>query len=98
MPISKCYVPSIINWENITLKDINIINPSFSPGVILGNETNPIKNITFNNVIVYNTTNNNIPWGNNYKCLGVLNGTITGNTTPIPSCFSQNKIVINHKI
>jgi polygalacturonase len=86
MPLSKCYVPSIIDWENITLKDISIINPSFSPGVILGNDSNPIKNLTFNNVVVYNSTNN-IPWGNNYMCSGVLNGNSIGNTNPSPSCF-----------
>jgi hypothetical protein len=86
MPLSRCYVPSIIDWNNITLKDIFISNPSLSPGVILGNESNPIKNLTFNNVVVYNSTNT-IPWGNNYMCSGILNGTSMGNTDPVPNCF-----------
>jgi hypothetical protein len=33
-------------FENITLRNINIFHPLISPGVIWGNSTNPMKNIT----------------------------------------------------
>lgn len=43
-----------MSWNNILLKDVYIKNPSYSPGVILGNSTNPMDNIVFDNVIVEN--------------------------------------------
>lgn len=44
-----------------------------SPGVIIGNDTNPIKGLVFDNVVVNNPGNS--PWGDDfYKCEGVENG------------------------
>lgn len=39
-------------WKNITLRDIYITNPATSPGVIIGNESNPMTDIVFDNVSV----------------------------------------------
>ncbi|KAG7347940.1 glycosyl hydrolase family 28 protein [Nitzschia inconspicua] len=39
-------------FENITLRHINIFHPLISPGVIWGNSTNPMKNITIENLNV----------------------------------------------
>ena len=50
-PFSKCPAPlATVKWTNITLRNINIINPKESPGLIYGNATSPMVNVTFNNV------------------------------------------------
>ena len=83
----QCPITSDIQWENITLKNIFIQNPKKSPGVIIGNNTNPMKNIYFDNVIVNNPGKR--PWGNQYyKCYGVTNF-VVNNTNPIPECPSE---------
>jgi hypothetical protein len=75
--------------RNILLKDITIIDPRQSPGVILGNATFPtIVNVTFDNVVVVNPGEK--PWGPNfYDCAGVSNGRAIGNTYPVPPCFQN---------
>ena len=86
-PLSKCPIPPLVKWTNILLKDITINNPKMSPGVILGNSTNPMKNVVFDNVVVNNPGKN--PWGDKfYACSGVQ-GIATGNTNPVPPCFKQ---------
>jgi hypothetical protein len=86
-PFSKCFVPPNMDWNNITLRDIFIYSPKTSPGVILGNTTNPMSNIVFDNVVVTNP--GSYPWGNDfYKCDGVANATATGVTSPKPPCFN----------
>ena len=42
-------------YKDITLRNISILNPLGSPGVILADETNPIINLTFDNVVVSRT-------------------------------------------
>ncbi|GMH75218.1 hypothetical protein TrRE_jg7687 [Triparma retinervis] len=49
---SQCPTQGCSDFENITLKDVLIVNPKLSPGAILGNETNPMRNIVFDNVVV----------------------------------------------
>lgn len=45
-----CPVAGCVHMENITLRDIQIDEPLISPAVILGNKTNPIKNLTIENL------------------------------------------------
>eukprot|EP00483_Globobulimina_turgida_P005037 UN05047 len=87
-PFSKCPVTSHITWNNITLRNILINSPKQSPGVILGNNTNPIKNILFENVVVNNPGKR--PWGHHfYKCDGVDNFQAKDGTNPVPPCGSN---------
>ena len=65
-----------------------IHKPQMSPGVIMGNETMPALNITFDNVVV--DTPGNSPWGNEYYyCKHVKGGVATGGTWPVPPCFKN---------
>ncbi|KRX05518.1 Pectin lyase fold/virulence factor [Pseudocohnilembus persalinus] len=81
---AKCPVPGNMNWSDITLQDITVKNNSYKPGVILGNSTNPMKNIVFDNVIFEQETEKQYQ-----SCKGVQNGIYKGNTNPVPKCFKQ---------
>eukprot|EP00055_Hartaetosiga_balthica_P015670 m.94148 g.94148 ORF g.94148 m.94148 type:complete len:450 (-) comp8922_c0_seq6:2883-4232(-) len=88
-PLAKCPVPENMTWKNITLRDITIHHPWYSPGVIFGNSNNPMMDITFSNVQVTNA--GLYPWGEKYYyCEGVNNGQSTDGTTPAPPCFTVN--------
>ena len=88
LPGTKCPVPDNITWNNLTFRNILIDSPSFSPGVILGNETNPMSNIHFDNVRVKNGWA--IPWfGEYYKTENVVNATAIGGTNPVPPFFKN---------
>ena len=50
--VENCPVPGCVTFENITLRRINISDSVLSPGVILGNNTNPMKNIVLDSVHV----------------------------------------------
>lgn len=52
IPFANCNAAIDSNYENVTLRDIYIYKPIGSPGVILGDENNPIEHITFENVLV----------------------------------------------
>eukprot|EP01084_Bolivina_argentea_P091673 164986_1 len=85
IPFSKCPVTAEITWSNITLKNILINNPKQSPGVILGNISNPMMNILFDNVVVNNPGKK--PWGDKfYDCIGVKNFQYVDGTKPVPPC------------
>jgi hypothetical protein len=49
---SQCPTQGCSDFENITLKDVIISNPLMSPGAIMGNSTNPMRNIVFDNVVI----------------------------------------------
>ncbi|GAB5363910.1 hypothetical protein AAMO2058_000923900 [Amorphochlora amoebiformis] len=87
LPFSKCDMPVSGSYENITLRNISILNPGKSPGVLLGNSKNPMRNVLFDNVKVLNPKKK--PWRHDYyKCVGV-NGVATGGTWPVPECFKD---------
>ena len=94
-PFSKCPAPlSTVTWTNITLRNINILNPKESPGVIYGNETSPMVNVTFDNVVCTPKDDTKKPWKKKfYFCQGVR-GVAIGDTDPIPPCFinSTNRV------
>ncbi len=84
---AKCKISGHQTWSNITLRNILINDPLHSPGVIFGNKTNPIHNLTLDNVVVKNS--GSYPWGKGkYYCEGV-EGLATGGTNPVPSCFNK---------
>ncbi|GMH57099.1 hypothetical protein TrST_g9729 [Triparma strigata] len=49
---SQCPTQGCSDFENITFRNVEIVNPKLSPGAILGNSTNPMRNIHFENVVV----------------------------------------------
>merc|ERR1719460_1710392 len=49
---AKCNVPSGARYENITLRNITVNSPKMSPGVLIANLSNPMKNVLFENVKV----------------------------------------------
>jgi len=74
-------------WSNITLKDITINSPIKSPGVILGNSSNPMFNIIFENVVVNNPGYE--PWEDDYYLCQNIDGYYTGTTDPAPPCLTE---------
>ncbi|CAF3465893.1 unnamed protein product [Rotaria sp. Silwood1] len=87
IPEASCPIPSGITWNNIILRNITINDPQLSPGVIIGNSSNPMLNVLFDNVLVKNP--GSYPWGNKYyACYGVQ-GTAKGDTQPPPPCFKH---------
>lgn len=85
LPRSKCKVTAHQTWSNIVLRDIYITNPKNSPGVLLGNSTNPMSGIVFENVVVTNPGPE--PWGTDYYYCDGIKGIAKGSTFPIPPCF-----------
>ena len=83
---SECRMSGYQTWTNITLRNITIVNPRQSPGVLIGNSSNPMKNVIFDNVVVINPGEK--PWGTNfYECHDV-DGYALGTTSPAPPCFT----------
>ncbi len=84
-PNAECRISGYQTWSNIVLRDIYITNPRQSPGVLLGNSSNPMQGIVFENVVVTNPGNE--PFGSDlYYCEGI-HGIAKGSTYPIPPCF-----------
>lgn len=74
-------------FANLTLRNITILKPKLSPGVIFGNSTNPIQNLVFDSVRVIDPPDDGA-WGKTYYyCKGVESGVARGRTWPVPSCF-----------
>lgn len=84
-PWSQCSISGCMTWRNILLKDILIINPEQTPGVLMGNDTNPMKNVIFDNVNVIGNNIGDYPWGVDYFC-EYINGEST-KSSPKPLCF-----------
>jgi polygalacturonase len=82
IPGAECHMPANASYVGITLRNITIINPKSSPGVILGSETNPMQNVVFDNVVVKNSPSN-------YFVCKNANGIAKGTTSPVPSCFQH---------
>ena len=81
----RCPIPAEITVRNITLRDIRVIEPRMSPGLIMANDTNPFIDVTFDNVIVEKPGMD--PWGDDfYKCENV-EGYVRRGTDPVPPCF-----------
>ncbi|CAF1332555.1 unnamed protein product [Adineta ricciae] len=89
VPEMPCPIPSGITWNNITLRNITLYDPQISPGVIVGNTSNPMKNILFDNVVVKNPGSH--PWGDKYYACSNVEGIAQGDTQPVPPCFKHYK-------
>jgi len=80
---SECRIPAAATYSNITLKNVFINNPKGHPGVIIGNASNPMQNIVFDNVVVKGARKGK---ENYFTCRGAR-GAAKGKTSPVPSCF-----------
>lgn len=83
IPFAECNMPDNASFVDIVLRNITVIDPVQSPGVIYGSYSTPMINVVFDNVIVTN------PPGNYYVCKNVANGIATGTTDPVPPCFQN---------
>lgn len=86
LPTAKC--PGATGqYTNITLRNITVLSPKQSPGVILSSNKTMMKNILFDNVVVSNPPAK--PFFAYYECDGVESGVATGSTYPVPPCFKD---------
>ena len=85
-PSAECTSP-LSQYRNILLKNITINSSKLSPGVIFANESMPMENVVFEDV-VFNSPGGS-PWGESYFCEGVTGGLAKGTTWPVPSCFED---------
>ena len=69
-------------------RDVRIDNPKGSPGVVMGNASNPID-VTFDGVVVTNPGAD--PWGDDYYSCWGANGSAIGGTWPVPPCFNGGR-------
>lgn len=91
-PISGyCPTQGCVTFANITLRRVRIDEPFLSAGVILGNATNPMQNIIFDDVVVKPSQDpfySKAPYGLGYKCEYAMI-TSTGGTSPVPKCTNS---------
>ena len=86
-PGSQCPTQPCVSFKNIKLVNVRITEPWLSPGVMLGNASNPMQ-ISFENVSVTKWKSSIIPpapFGRNYKCKHVQLTTV-GKVDPMPKC------------
>lgn len=84
VPFAECNMPDNAFYNNITLRNIQIIEPVMQTGgVILGSETNPMQNIIFDHVNITDASSGY------YLCENVKSG-YSIQSTPIPSCFQNS--------
>jgi len=85
---AECNMDQNFIYENITLRNITIVDPKFQfgQGVVLGNPVTPMKNVVFDGVRVINAENPDLE--SYYACEGV-EGVALGDTYPVPACFED---------
>lgn len=92
-----CPVAGCVHMENITLRHILIEEPLISPAVILGNETNPIKNLVIDDLQVKESKTKvwhgkwpfhqkSYPWHGRMKCMNAEG--FYNNSSPEPTCLT----------
>ena len=86
---ATCDMKENFVYENITLRNITIVDPKFSygMGVVLGNDVTPMKNVVFDGVRVVDAADDVV--GGYHSCRGVDGGVATGGTSPVPPCFTE---------
>eukprot|EP00968_Pinguiococcus_pyrenoidosus_P016592 scaffold1610_cov257-Pinguiococcus_pyrenoidosus.AAC.45 len=90
---AECRAPVGGSYRNVLLKNITIREPLTSPGVIFANDTNPMRGVVFDDVVVENPGTR--PLGDDfYYCEGVKSGVAKGRTWPIPPCFRDQTSMI----
>ena len=87
-PWAKCNAVKGGLFENITLRNITINNPSKSSGVLIADPAMPMKNLVFDNVVVNNPKTK--PFKNYY--VENAPGIALGSTSPVPPGFTDMTI------
>ena len=83
-PIEKhCPTQACVTFSNITLRNVRVEQPLLSPGVILGNASNPMRTVVFDNVVV--SGGGDYPFGPDYQCAHAHVSAV-GGTRPAPAC------------
>ena len=83
---SQCPTQGCVDFRNITLRRVTVTDPLFSPGVVLGNATNVMEGIVFEDVVVVHP--GIVPYDKKYLCKHAV-GVAKGTTSPVPSCFTK---------
>ncbi|GMH48156.1 hypothetical protein TL16_g00231 [Triparma laevis f. inornata] len=94
---TQCPTQGCSDFENITFRNVEIVNPKLSPGAILGNSSNPMRNIHFENVVVKQDSHvlgrwpwheDKFPFEGTYESVNC--GTCTCNgCSPLPAGFVE---------
>jgi hypothetical protein len=79
---ASCEMSGYQTWKNIVLRNVFINNPRGSPGVLLGNASNPMQGVVFDNVVVTGAAAE----AEYHTCEGIQ-GYAMGGTSPVPPCF-----------
>lgn len=85
---TPCPTQGCATFANLTLRNVLIHDPLLSPGVILGNATQPMSNIVFDNVRVLpgsNPLRGRFPFGARFQCKHAQVHSL-GGTSPEPEC------------
>ena len=85
---TPCPTQGCATFANITLRDVRVTDPLLSPGVVLGNATNPMENILFDGVRVSfngSAARGRFPWGRKYRCEHAAVRSV-GGTEPAVEC------------
>ncbi len=87
---AECKMSGYQIWRNITLRDITVHHARQSPGVIMGNSSNPIQGLTLENVVFHEMKSNSKPFAEDYYCPkdGVADSHSLGATSPVPLCIA----------
>ena len=87
--VKPCPTQGCVTFQNITLRRVNITNPSLSPGVILGNASNKMRDITFEDVTV--TEREGGLSMAKLEASNIIGGKALGTTSPIPPGFTREE-------
>ncbi len=82
--VDSCPTQGCATYDDITLRNVSIIEPWLSGGVILGNTSNPMTNIVFDGVTI--TRPGSYPFGPGYHCESASGW--TRNSHPVPDCLT----------
>lgn len=87
--VDHCPVPACADFRNITLRNVLVVDPLMTPGVLLGNVSNPMQ-IAFDNVTVLSSEEwmGQWPWEGGYNVANV-HGTCTNGCDPLPEGFTE---------
>ena len=84
--VGHCPTQGCATFANITLRNVTINDPLLSPGVVLGNATNPMRRVVFDGVRVNfskNPLRGAFPWGRKYQCEHAGVSSVGGTEPPV---------------
>ena len=90
--VATCATQACVTFANLTLRRVFIDSPALSPGVIMGNRSNPMANLTFDGVRVAfappPSARGAWPFGRGFLCAHADVRSV-GGTHPEPNCSDQ---------